>query len=137
MAARHDIEAEKGSTFIFYAKYLDDSNNAVDLSGYTAEMQVKRYAEDTTKLMHFASTPKGVTSGGSGGSGGILLNATYTGGTQQGMSGSTGGIYVVADPSTMTNTPSGNHLYDLEIIQGNTIIRLVEGRFVCKSNITG
>tara|TARA_Y100000310_G_scaffold298924_1_gene333324 strand:+ start:30 stop:476 length:447 start_codon:yes stop_codon:yes gene_type:complete len=147
MAARYDIEAEKGSSFIFYVKYMDDSNSAVDLvgGGYTAEMQVKRFADSTTKLLHFSSTnggvalglgPSGVTAGLSGGSGGIQLNATYTGGFSAGMSGSTGGIYVVADPSTMSNVPVGDHLYDLEIIQGNTIVRLVEGRFVCKSNIT-
>ena len=69
--------------------------------------------------------------------GGIRLNATYTGGFSAGMSGSTGGIYIVADPSTMDNVPVGDHQYDLEIIQGNTIVRLVEGTFVCKSNITG
>ena len=145
MAARYDIEAEIGSTFIFYVKYMDDDNNAVDLSGYTAEMQVKRFAGTDTKLLHFSSTSsgttggltRGVTAGLSGGSGGIWLNATYTGGTGQGMSGSTGGIYVVADPSTMNNVPVGDHQYDLEIIQGNTIVRLVEGTFVCKSNITG
>ncbi len=143
MAARHDIEAEKGSSFIFYVKYLNDSNNAVDLGGYTAEMQVRRYSDDTTKLLQFKSTNagvaifgSGVTAGNSGGSGGIRLNASYTGGFSAGMSGSTGGIYILADPSTMDNVPVGDHLYDLELIQGNTIIRLVEGRFACKPNIT-
>ena len=147
MAARYDIEAEKGASFIFYIKYMDDSNSAVDLvgGGYTAEMQVKRFPESTTKLLHFSSTnggvamgigPYGVTAGLSGGSGGIQLNSTYTGGFSAGMSGSTGGIYIVADPSTMSNVPVGDHMYDLEIIQGNTIVRLVEGTFVCKSNIT-
>jgi len=147
MAARYDIEAEKGSTFVFYVKYLDDSDTAVDLSshphGYTAEMQIRRYANTSSKVLDFKSHnagvsifPTGVTSGNSGGSGGILLNATYTGGQSAGMSGSTGGIYVVADPSTMDNVPVGDHLYDLELIKGNTVIRLVEGRFVCKSNIT-
>ena len=148
MAARYDIEAEKGSSFIFYVKYMDDDNSAVDLvgGGYTAEMQVRRFADSTTKLLQFKSTnggvalgigPFGVTAGNSGGSGGIRLNATYTGGFSAGMSGSTGGIYVIADPSTMDNIPVGDHQYDLEIIQGNTIVRLVEGTFVCKSNITG
>jgi len=144
MSARYDIEAERGSTFVFYAKYLNDNDAPVDLSGYTAEMQVRRHTSSDTKLLHFNSDTSGTTggqmqgvnAGSSGGSGGIILNSTYTGGTGQGMSGSTGGIYVVADPSTMDNVPVGDHLYDLELIQGNTILRLVEGRFVCKSNIT-
>ena len=125
--------------------YIDDDDNAVNLSGMTAEMQVRRYSDDSTKLIEWKSTnggvsifPSGVTSGKgkSGGSGGILLNATYTGGQSAGMSGSTGGIYVVADPATMDNVPLGNHFYDLELIQGNTIIRLVQGRFEVKGNTT-
>ena len=65
-----------------------------------------------------------------------LVNATYTGGQSAGMSGSTGGIYVVADPTTISNVPEGNHFYDLELIQGNTIFRLVQGRFEVKGNTT-
>ena len=145
MAVRYNLEAEKGSTFVFHLKYIDDDDNAVALSGMTAAMQVRRYADDTTKLVEWKSTnagvslfPNGVTSGKglSGGSGGILMNATYTGGQSAGMSGSTGGIYVVADPTTISNIPEGNHFYDLELIQGNTIFRLVQGRFEVKGNTT-
>ena len=145
MAVNYNLEAEKGSTFVLHLKYIDDDDNAVNLSGMTASMQVRRYAEDSTKLIEWKSTnggvstfPKGVTSGKglSGGSGGILLNATYTGGQSAGMSGSTGGIYIVADPSTMDNVPLGNHFYDLELIEGNTIIRLVQGRFEVLGNTT-
>ena len=132
MAVRYNLEAEKGSTFVFHLKYIDDDDNAVDLSGMTAAMQVRRYADDTTKLVEWKSTNAGV----SGGSGGILMNATYTGGQSAGMSGSTGGIYVVADPTTISNIPEGNHFYDLELIQGNTIFRLVQGRFEVKGNTT-
>ena len=121
MAARYDIEAEKGSSFIFYVKYMDDDDSAVDLvgGGYTAEMQVRRFADSTTKLLQFKST-----------NGGVALGLGPFGVT----AGNSG---VIADPSTMDNVPVGDHQYDLEIIQGNTIVRLVEGTFVCKSNITG
>ena len=43
MAARHNIEAENGSTFIFYVKYMDDDNNAVDLSGYTLQVLIQNF----------------------------------------------------------------------------------------------
>jgi|TARA_B100001059_G_C17700101_1_gene509612 hypothetical protein len=145
MAVNYNIEAEKGSTFVLHVQYLDDDNNVVDLSGMTASMQVRRYDSSDTKLVEWKSHnggvsifPLGVTSGkgNSGGSGGILLNATYTGGQLAGMSGSTGGIYVVADPTTMTNVPEGQHYYDIELIQGNTILRLVQGRFEVVGNVT-
>ena len=95
--------------------------------GYTAEMHIRRHENSSTPLLKFISTNAGVgvfgsggvTAGVSGGSGGIRLNATYTGGFSAGMSGSTGGIYIEADPSTMKNVPTGQHFYEIDIIQGS------------------
>ena len=56
-------------------------------------------------------------------------------GFSAGMSGSTGGIYIEADPSTMKNVPTGQHFYEIDIIQGSTILRLLEGRFEVLGNI--
>jgi hypothetical protein len=154
MAVNYNLEAEQGANFTFHVKYLDENNDPVDLSGMTASMQVRRYSTSTTKLIEWASHhvgsilyPLGVTTDSTGGSGGIKLNATYTGGTasvrtdvsdnvNNGMSGSTGGIFVNADPETMSYVPVGTHYYDLELINGNTILRLVEGRFEVKGNVS-
>tara|TARA_R100001082_G_scaffold93249_1_gene60045 strand:- start:877 stop:1323 length:447 start_codon:yes stop_codon:yes gene_type:complete len=147
MAVNYNLEAQQGANFTFHVKYLDENNSPVDLAGMTASMQVRRYATSSTKLIEWASHnvgsilyPLGVTTDGTGGSGGIKLNATYTGGTASilinGMTGSTGGIYVTADPETMSHVPVGKHYYDLELINGNTILRIVEGRFEVKGNVS-
>ena len=145
MALNYNIKAEKGSTFILHLNYQNDAGTDVDLigGGYTAEMHIRRHEKSSTPLLKFISTNAGVgvfgsggvTAGVSGGSGGIRLNATYTGGFSAGMSGSTGGIYIEADPSTMKNVPTGQHFYEIDIIQGSTILRLLEGRFEVLGNI--
>ena len=142
---KYNITANKGIDFTLYLRYLDENDSVVDLvgGGYTAEMQVRRFAESDTKLLQFISTnggasvfgPSGVTAGLSGGSGGIRLNSTFTGGINNGMSGSTGGIYIFADASTMSNVPTGRHFYEVDIIQGSSILRLIEGRFEVIGNI--
>jgi len=145
MAVNYNLEAEQGSEFIFHVKYIDDSNVPVDLSGMTAAMQVRRHSASSSTLIEWASSATAdwdsstVTTGSTGGSGGIRINATYTGGTGgalNGQSGSTGGIWIIADPSTMSNVPKGQHHYDLELNSSNTTVRLVEGRFQVKGNIT-
>ena len=102
MAVNYNLEAEQGSDFIFHVKYIDDVNSPVDLSGMTAEMQVRRHVGSSSTLAEWATSATGdwdsstVTTGSTGGSGGIRINATYTGGTGAGQSGSTGGIWVIA-----------------------------------------
>jgi len=139
MSVNYDIEIEKGSTFVLHVKYLDSNNKVVDLDGMTAGMQVRRFSTSSTKLLEFTSSPYGVTAGVTGGSGGIRLNASHTGGTSgfvAGISGSTGGIYVIADPTTTANVPVGSHVYDLELNTGNNTYRLLEGRVEVKGNTT-
>ena len=110
MAVNYNLEAEQGSDFIFHVKYIDDVNSPVDLSGMTAEMQVRRHVGSSSTLAEWA--------------------------TSAGQSGSTGGIWVIADPTTMSNVPTGQHHYDLELNSSNSTIRLIEGRFEVKGNVT-
>ena len=148
MALNYNLKTEKGSNFILHLKYLDDNNSAVDLvdGGYTAAMQVRRHPESEDALLTFASHnssaslfgQNGVTAGVTGGSGGILLNASYTGGIQSGgvgVSGNTGGIYIEADAGTMKNVPAGDHFYELDLLSGTTTLRLIEGRFTVTGNV--
>lgn len=130
-ALSYDISAQKGTDFIFYVKYLDVNNSEVDLvsSGYTASMQVREYPESSSKALDFSSTvfgSGGVTAGSVGGSGGILLNSSFTGDT--GGTGTTGGIYVFADATTMGSVTAGRHFYELDLLKGRNVIRLVQGR---------
>jgi len=144
-AAKHDLNIDRGSTFKLFLEYQTAGTTGIDLDGYSANMQVRRHAEASEILLHFYGTTadRGLTGGGSTGSyaagagvagtGGIYLNATSAGAT----GGTTGGIYVFADYATMQNVPAGQHFYDLEITDSNSVVtRILEGRFRVSPDVT-
>ena len=139
-SANHHIFVDQGSTFKLFFEYQTQGNTAIDLSAYSANMQVRKSVNDPLLLLHISGTsghtggvPRGVTgggitgdfaiTGGVGGFGGITLNSSSTGATLN------GGVNIVVDATTMSNIPSGRHLYDLELITGAEITRIIEGRF--------
>ena len=102
-------------------------------------MQVRRSPDDTQLALFI--TGSGVTGGGStgefavgsgiGGTGGITLN-----GSNSGAAGTTGGIYVEFDAVSSSNLPTGRMFYDFELVNGEEITRLLQGRFEATANIT-
>lgn len=141
-AANHHIFAEQGSTFKLFFEYQTQGSTAIDLTGYDANMQVRRSKNDTELLLHITGNTvnSGVTGGGTTGEfaitggdaglGGITLNASATGATL------TGGVRIVVDATTMANVPAGRHLYDLELITGSEVTRVLEGRFEVNRQVT-
>ena len=139
MAADYTITHDKGTTFKFHALYKSATGGAIDLAGQSARMQVRRSPDDTQLALFI--TGSGVTGGGStgefavgagvGGTGGITLN-----GSNSGAAGTTGGIYVEFDAETSANLPTGRMFYDFELVNGEEITRLLQGRFEATANIT-
>lgn len=142
-AANHHLTADQGSTFKLFMEYQTEGATAIDLKNYNAHMQVRRASTTKTLLLDISGSTLagGVTGGGNtgyfaitggvAGIGGITLNASSTGG-----SGYTGGIYVEVDATTMSNIPYGRHLYDLELILGSEVTRILEGRFEVTPEVT-
>jgi len=139
MPARHDINANQGETLNLHLLYTDSSDSAIDLSGYTAEMQVRRSFYDSGTLLHlrgntggFLGATFGTTTGiTSGVTGGIRLNRNVGNTGVQ-----TGGILIVAGATGTSLIPRGRHLYDLELNSSGTVTRLIEGRFDCPNEVT-
>jgi len=133
MSANYDIPAEQGSDFFLHIRYLDEDDNPVDLSDYTAEMQVRRSYEMDGVLAFFTSDPCGATIGNTFGYGGITLNCSY-----DGVTGYTGGVFITATGTGMSNMPIGKFVYDLRIlgITGNNVVRMLEGRFDSSPRVT-
>ena len=138
MAAQYTITHDKGTTFKFYALYKHSNGDVVDLASQSARMQVRRSPDDTKLVLNISGS--GVTGGstgefvlgtGVGGTGGITLN-----GSTVGVAGTTGGIYVEFDAETSSNLPTGRMFYDLELVNGEEVTRLIQGRFEAKENIT-
>jgi hypothetical protein len=134
MPARHDINANQGETLNLHLLYTDSNDNVIDLSSYSADMQVRRTFYSDDRLLHLTGTSNGfggATAGITGATGGIYLNRNA------GNTGSeTGGVLIVAGATGTSLIPGGKHLYDLEINSNGTITRLIEGRFECPNEVT-
>jgi len=158
-AGNYDINAEQGSNFSLYVQYQTGTGASIDLAVYNdVRMQVRRSKSSTKKLIElnkdgvtgggvtgdFTSVPVGSTNGGTygvGGSGGIKLNTGTAGGT--GTYGFvTGGIFLEISSYTMKDVPTGNHVYDIELLQGtagttaSNVTRILQGRFNIDGEVT-
>lgn len=151
ISGRYDIIADQGSTFKLFVEYQTAGSTAIDLFSHRAEMQVRRNSNNSGILLHLTGsgfTAPAVTGGGSTGfytpgvvgssldgvrgTGGILLNASFTGGSGS----NTGGIFIDVDAVSMSHVPTGRHLYDLELIEGNEVTRILQGRFEVEPEVT-
>jgi len=133
MSANYDIPAEQGSDLSIHLKYLDENELAVDLSEYTAKLEVRRSYGFTFSLATITSSPFGATVGNTGGYGGITMNCSISGNT-----GSTGGMLLYVNGIGMANLPVGKFVYDLQFIRntGGSVIRIIEGRFDTSPRVT-
>ena len=110
-AARHDLDIDRGATFKLFLEYQTAGTTGINLSGYTADMQVRRSTKTSKIILHLQGNTgeRGLTGGGSTGEyvagatfagtagiGGIFLNASSVGVTE----GATGGIFIQADSPT-------------------------------------
>jgi len=90
----------------------------VDLTGYTARMQVRETQSSTATILSLTSG-SGITLGGTAGT--ILLEASAT---------TTAGI-------ATSQTPQNQFVYDLELVSGaGYVTRLVEGNFLIDPEVT-
>lgn len=115
MAQRHDLAIDAGSTFTFRLTWWTDAErtSAVDLTGYTARMQV-RAASDVSP------SPPGTP----------LVDLTSGAGiTLGGVAGTI--VVVIPAATTAALTPADElaeaYRYDLEVVNGSVVTRLVEG----------
>ena len=151
-AGNYDIIAEQGSDFSLYLSYQENAGTGFTLGLYQAEMQVRRSTIDTGALLWITgstlvnsstSHTRSVTGGGSTGeftpagatgtlgTGGIKLDVSSAG-----ASGTTGGILITIGADTMANVPIGRHFYDLEIVSGSSVEKLLRGRFEVEGEVT-
>ena len=121
-AGEFNILADQGANYVLYFLYETNGGVAIDLSAYTGRMQIRRSALSTDILIGSTGDPVSGTLRG--------------GGTTGSYSGTTGGVYISYDASTMQNCPSGRHVYDCELIAGNVVTRAIRGRFEVIPEVT-
>lgn len=114
MAAKYDIVCDQGATFSRIFTWQDAAANPVNLTGYTARMQVRDEADSSTAALSLTTENSRITLGGTAGTITLLVSATDT-------------AAVVA----------GEYVYDLEIVSGaGTVTRLIQGCFTVDAEVT-
>jgi len=112
-AGIYNFIIDQGSTYTVSLVYNDPNGNPIDLTGYTAKMQLRlKYGDPVAALT--------LTTGG----GGIVIT------------GPTGTIDITAtDEQTLTLDPT-LYVYDLDLNIGGVITRLIQGQVTVRAEVT-
>ncbi len=131
MTAKYDLTLNKGSSYDLWLQYLSDGNTGINLSGYDAQFQIKKYRGDSNTILFVSETgvrygcTGDITTTGIAGDGQISMNKNYDG------TGLTGGMYVKVDATTTSKLPDGNWFYDVQLTSTsgvNSVNRILEGK---------
>lgn len=110
---KYNIVCPQGSTFNQEFTYSINSVN-VDLTGYSARMQVREKHTSTNTILSLTTENDGLELGGSAGT-----------------------ITVNASASTTSLLIAKEYVYDLELISPSSIVtRIIEGKFIVTPEVT-
>jgi hypothetical protein len=122
-AARYSFIVEQGATTNIQLKW-EDASGSINLSGYSGRMQIRPTVESSTVYLTLSSS---LDADGTG------LNMSGSDGVTAVQSGSIG-IYISATKSAQLNFETA--YYDLEMMSGNEVTRLLEGQVKLSKNVT-
>lgn len=123
-AGKYSFLIEQGATTNIQIDWTDSDGNPIDLSGYHARMQIRPSVESDEIILSLSSS----------------LDADGTGINLSGSSGDTPlasgsmAIYISAYSSSLLNFDQAT--YDLELVNGAEVTRLLEGRVKLSKNVT-
>jgi len=109
--ATYNITAYQGATYDLSLTWAI-GGTAVNLTGYTAAMQVKENASSTASVL------------------------SLTNGTGITLGGTAGTIAIAVSANTMGSAIPGNYVYDLELNSGGQVTRLIQGGFAIQAEVT-
>jgi hypothetical protein len=113
-AGIYNIICDQGATFTRQLTWNDPNGSAVNLTNYTARMDVRTSIDAA---------------------GAAVLSLTTTNGRIV-LGGTAGTISLSAEATATEAVESGNYVYDLELVSGSTVTRLVQGSFVVRGEVT-
>lgn len=113
-AAAHNITIEQGATFQLNLLWKGSNDVPINLTGYTARMQVRQKHTSDTALLNLTTENGGIVLGGAAGTIAVTAAATAT-----------------DDLSVKTA------VYDLELVSGGGVVtRLIEGCVTITPEVT-
>ena len=113
MASKYNIKIDKGSTFNLRLTWKDESGALVDLTGYTARMHIRDKVSSASTLLELTTENSGIVLGGVAGT----IN-----------------IIITASASTSATWTSG--VYDLELVSGSYVKRMLQGNVTLDPEVT-
>lgn len=113
-AGTYDIIVEQGATFTLAMTWKDSAGSAVNLTGYTARMQVRPAADSTGTLLTLTTENGRIALGGAAGT--ITLTVA------------------ASDTAALT---AGTGVYDIELVSGGGVVtRLLQGSVTISREVT-
>lgn len=123
-AGKYSFIIEQGSTYQSELVYKDSAGEPIDLTDYSAKMQIRPSPGSTTLYLTLSSS---IGPDGSG------LNLNGLNGTTPKTSGSIGIIISAYSSSLLTFDQA---VYDLELYSGSFVTRIIEGRVQLSKEVT-
>jgi hypothetical protein len=112
-AETYDITADQGATYSIVITYKNTAGSPINLTGYTARMQLRASYASATAALSLTTENGRIALGGAAGT-----------------------ITLTVAASVMETLEAKTYVYDLELINGSTVIRLLQGLFVNRPNAT-
>jgi hypothetical protein len=113
LAGGYDIVADQGATYSQVFTWKDSNGDPVSLVGWTGRMQVRSRVPSATTVLDLTTANGGVTLGGAAGTVTISVSA-----------------------ADMADVDAGVYTYDIELVNGSTVERLVMGTFTVRGEVT-
>jgi hypothetical protein len=112
--AKHNLYVYRGATFSEQITWKDEGGTPIDLTSFTARMQMRETVESSTPFLTLTTENGGITLGGAAGT-----------------------INILATAATSAITATGG-VYDLEIVAADTVTvtRLLEGIVIISPEVT-
>lgn len=112
-AGQYHIITDQGATFSRQLTWTDSNGAAVNLTGYSARMQLRTSVQNESVVLELTDTNGRISLGGAAGT--ITLTIT------------------AADMTTLT---AMKYVYDLELVNSTVVTRLVQGTFTVRPEVT-
>jgi hypothetical protein len=118
MADDQTLNIDQGAYWSQEILWEDSNGDPVNLTGYTARMQIRKRVTDASAVIELTTTNGRITLGGAAGT--ILLTIA------------------AADTAALPATPTDKRwFYDLELVPaGGQVVRLLQGRVLVSPEVT-